>query len=84
MKPPVSVVLPPEVVTTTFLAPAVPAGVTQVSEVALATATDVAAALPMATVVAPVTKFVPVTVTLVPPAVGPLLGLMALTVGAFV
>jgi hypothetical protein len=33
-------------------------------------------------VVAPVTKLVPVIVTLVPPASGPLLGLMAVTVGA--
>ena len=34
------------------------------------------------TVVAPVTKLVPVMVTLVPPVTGPLLGLMPMTVGA--
>ena len=37
---------------------------------------------PKSTVVAPVTKPVPVTVTEVPPAWGPLVGLTAVTVGA--
>ena len=44
------------------------------------TTTLVAAALPNVTV-APAAKFVPVMVTAVPPAVGPLLGLILLTVG---
>ena len=50
-------------------------------DVALTTVTFVAAALPNVTV-APVAKFVPVIVTLAPPAVVPLLGLTAVTVGA--
>ena len=37
--------------------------------------------MPKSTVVAPVTKPVPVTVTGVPPAWGPLVGLMLVTVG---
>jgi hypothetical protein len=45
------------------------------------TTTLVAAEPPMVTEVAPV-KLVPVIVTLVPPAVGPPVGLIALTVGA--
>jgi hypothetical protein len=60
--------------------PAVPAGVVAAIEVALTTVTFVAAAPPIVTPVAPV-KFVPVMVTLVPPPVGPEIGLMALTVG---
>src|SRR6266852_638029 len=68
-------------VTTTFTAPAACAGVVAVICVALTTTTFVAAAPPNVTV-APVAKFVPVMVTAVPPAVGPLLGLTLLTVGA--
>ena len=49
--------------------------------VLLTTTTFVAAVLPNFTV-APVAKFVPVTVTAVPPAVDPLFGLTLLTVGA--
>jgi hypothetical protein len=45
------------------------------------TTTLVAAALPNFTV-APVPKFVPVIVTAVPPATGPLFGLTLVTVGA--
>jgi hypothetical protein len=45
------------------------------------TVTFVAAALPKVTV-APAAKFVPVMVTAVPPATGPLFGLTLLTVGA--
>ncbi len=56
------------------------AGAVAVSEVAEATVTPVAATPPKATV-APLAKLVPVTVTTVPPAAGPLDGLMALTVG---
>jgi hypothetical protein len=48
--------------------------------VALTTTTLVAAVAPNVTV-APVAKFVPVIVTAVPPAVGPLFGAMLLTVG---
>ena len=72
--------LPPGVVTMTEAVPAVPAGVVAAIEVALTTVTFVAAAPPIVTPVAPV-KFVPVMVTLVPPPVGPEIGLMALTVG---
>lgn len=72
---------PPGVVTTTLAAPAACAGVVAVIEVALTTVTPVAAVPPMVTLVAPV-KFVPVMVTLVPPEVGPLDGLIELTVGA--
>src|ERR1700744_2733489 len=77
---PVPVPLPPGVVTTTFTAPAACAGVVAVMEVALVTVTDVAAVPPNVTAVAPV-KFVPVMVTVVPPAIGPLAGLADVTVG---
>ena len=68
-------------VTTTLTAPAEPAGVMAVIWVELITVTDVAAALPKVTV-APARKPVPVRVTAVPPAVGPLVGEMPLRVGA--
>jgi hypothetical protein len=67
-------------VTVTVTAPVVPAGVVAVICVPLTTTTLLAAALPNVTV-APATKFVPVTVTAVPPAVEPLLGLTLVTVG---
>jgi hypothetical protein len=67
-------------VTVTVVAPAVPAGVTAVIEVLLTTTTLVAAALPKVTV-APDAKLVPVIVTAVPPAGGPLFGATLLTVG---
>ena len=73
--------VPPGVVTRTLAVPAVPAGVSAVIEVALTTVTLVAAVPPIVTPVAPV-KSVPVIVTLVPPAIGPLAGLIPLTVGA--
>ncbi len=57
------------------------AAVTAVIEVALTTITLVAATPPIVTV-APVVKPVPVSVTAVPPAAGPTLGLIAVTVGA--
>ena len=72
---------PPGVVTTTLAVPPVPDGVVAVIEVALTTVTLVAAVPPIVTPVAPV-RLVPVIVTLVPPASGPLLGPMPLTVGA--
>ena len=74
--------MPPEVVTDTDFAPAVPAGVFAVSEVrAEFTTTVVAVAVPTFTVVSPGTKPVPVTVIVVPPASGPLAGVTAVTVG---
>ena len=71
---------PPGFVTLTVTAPAVPVGDVAVICVALTTTTMVATAVPKFTV-APVAKFVPVIVTDVPPAVGPLFGETALTVG---
>jgi hypothetical protein len=71
--------VPPAVVTSTLAVPA-PAGVTAVIEVDETTVTLVAAVPPIVTPVAPV-KPVPVIVTDVPPAVGPELGEIALTVG---
>jgi hypothetical protein len=66
--------------TFTVTAPALPTGVVAVIVVLFTTATFVAAVLPNVTV-APAKKFVPVIVTAVPPAVGPLFGLTLLTVG---
>ena len=48
----------------------------------LLTTTTLVAAVPPNDTVAPVAKFVPVIVTAVPPAVGPLFGDMPVTVGA--
>ena len=81
MKPPVKVVVPPTVVTTTFCAPTVPAGVTAVIEVALATTTLVAVTPPIVTLVAPV-KFVPVMVMGVAPKAEPDVGDTLAIVGA--
>jgi hypothetical protein len=67
-------------VTVTFVAPALPAGVVAVIVVLFTTTTFVADALPSFTA-APLAKFVPVIVTAVPPAVGPLFGLTPVTVG---
>jgi hypothetical protein len=74
--------VPPEVVTVTSTVPVLPAGAVAVIEVALVTV-KVAAVAPKLTAVAPV-KFIPVTVTEVPPAVGPEDGLTPLTAGAYV
>jgi hypothetical protein len=72
----------PPTVTVTVTAPALPdAGVVAVMVVAFTTTTFVADPLPNFTV-APEAKFVPVIVTAVPPATGPLFGLTLLTVGA--
>ena len=82
MKPPVVVADPvSELVTTTFLAPTVPAGVVQVIEVAETNVTDVQA-LPPTVTVAPGAKFVPVIVIDVPPAVLPEVGAIDVMVGA--
>ena len=70
---------PPAVVTITFLAPAVPAGVIAVIDEALAT--TLVADLPSMATVAPV-RFVPAMVIAVPPASGPELGVTEAMVGA--
>src|SRR5271169_6479792 len=72
--------VPPGVVTVTSTAPAAPAGDVTVIWVLLATLRLVPRLEPKCTAVAPV-KFVPVTVTLVPPAIGPPVGLIPVTVG---
>ena len=82
MNPFVDVAEPVSVlVTTTFLAPALPAGVEQVIDVAETTVTDVQA-LPSTVTVAPCAKFVPVMVIAVPPAVLPEVGAIDVMVGA--
>ena len=72
--------IPLGVVTTTLLAPGVPAGVTAVMEVADTTITLVAGSVPTITLVAPV-KFVPLIVIAVPPRVDPEIGLIDEMVG---
>ena len=72
--------VPPTVVMRTSTVP-VPAGAVAVICVALLTVKPVAAVAPKVTAVAP-EKLVPVTVTVVPPLVGPLVGEMEVTVGA--
>src|ERR1700676_4126950 len=72
--------VPPGVVTKTSTVAAASAGEMIVMEVAELTTRPVPAVVPNFTVVAPV-KPVPVTVTLVPPAVGPVFGLTPVTVG---
>ena len=71
--------MPPAVVTVTSTVPA-PAGEVTVMEFAVSAVT-VPAVVPNLTAVA-FARLVPVTVTLVPPAAGPALGLTAVTVGA--
>ena len=66
-------------VTVTSTAPTTCAGVTAVSDVELLKTTPVAAVPPKVTV-APEAKFVPLTVTLVPPAMPPRLGETPVTV----
>ena len=70
----------PFTVTVTVTAPAAPVGVVAVIVVLFTTTTFVAEPFPNFTV-APAAKFVPVMVTPVPPATGPLFGLTLLTVG---
>ena len=72
---------PPAVVNTTSTAPAALAGVTTVTEVALTFVSEVPAVPPNVTLVVP-TKFVPVIVTVVEPAVGPETGESDVIVGA--
>ena len=73
--------VPPGVVTNTLAVPAEPADVVQVTEVDVLALKGVHALPPMVTALALV-RLVPVIVTLVPPAVVPLVGLIAVTVGA--
>ena len=68
-----------ELVTTTFVAPAVPAGVVQVIDVA--ETTTLVQALPPTVTAAPAAKPVPVIVIAVPPAIGPEDGETEVTVG---
>ena len=72
--------VPLAVVTVTSTVP-VPDGELTVRVVELVTLTEVPAVEPKSTVVEPETKPVPVTVTGVPPAWGPLVGLTLVTVG---
>ena len=81
MNPPVKVVVPPTVVTTTFCAPTVPAGVTAVRDVPAPFTTTLVAAAPPTFTVAPV-KFVPVIVMGVAPKVEPVVGDTVAMVGA--
>jgi hypothetical protein len=67
-------------VTVTVTAPTLPGGVVAVI-VVLFTTTAVVAAAPPNVTVAPAAKFVPVIVTAVPPATGPLFGATLVTVG---
>ena len=80
MYPFVRLPLCPLTMTVTVTAPALPTGVVAVI-VVLFTTTTLVAAVPPNVTVAPVTKFVPVIVTAVPPPVDPLFGLTLLTVG---
>jgi hypothetical protein len=80
VKPVALVPVPMVLVTDTVTLPAVPAGLTALMVVELVTVYDVAAVAPNFTAVAPV-RPVPVMVTVVPPAAGPLVGLIDETVG---
>ena len=73
--------MPPGVVTAISTAPAVSEGEVAVMVVELTTVKPLAATVPKVTAVAPV-KFVPVMVIPVPPAVLPVFGVTAVTVGA--
>ena len=70
---------PPGPVTVTLTMP-VPAGLTAVISVEDTTVTLVAGVEPKSTIIPPV-RFVPVIVTVVPPAVEPFAGLMPVNVG---
>ncbi len=80
MKAFVAVVVPNGVVTATFAAPLVPAGVTAVNVVGLSTVTPVAAFGPTCRVVG-AKKPEPTTMIVVPPAIGPWLGPTDVTLG---
>ncbi len=72
--------VPPAVVTVTSTLPLLPAGLTTVIWVSLSTLKLLAVVEPNETLVAPV-KPEPVIVTLVPPAAGPLVGVIPDTIG---
>lgn len=74
--------VPPGVVTVTSIVPAAPAGTIAAIEVVEFTIMLLAGLAPNWTLVAPGRKLVPVIVIAVPPAVGPALALIAVTVGA--
>jgi hypothetical protein len=76
--------VPPDVDTIMLTFPAACAGVENVSEVVEFTVTEAAGIVvpPKVTDVLPATKFMPVIVTLVPPAVGPNAGVSDVAVGA--
>ena len=78
--PVVPVEVPPGVVTVTFTVPGASAGAVAVTCVAELTTMWVDAVVPKCTEVAPV-KLVPVMITEVPPACGPEVGLIEVTVG---
>ena len=80
--PVAAVEVPPAVVAVTLTVPTDPAGAVAVMEVAELTTTLAAALAPKLTAVDPLTNPVPVRVTTVPPATGPLVGLRPVTVGA--
>jgi hypothetical protein len=73
--------VPPAVVTVMFKVPGAPTGATAVMEPSLLTVNEVAAVMPNITLVAPV-KPLPLMVTLVPPAVLPVLVASEVTLGA--
>ena len=73
--------MPPAVVRVTSTVPALPAGAVTVMEVAVLAVSPVAEFVPNFTPVAEL-KLVPVMITVVPPAVGPLVVLMLVMVGA--
>ena len=73
--------VPPAVVTRTLAVPAEPAGVMQVIDVAVL-ALSAVQALPSKLTPVALLKLVPVIVTFVPPATGPEVVLIAMTVGA--
>jgi hypothetical protein len=76
-----ALLLPLAVLTITLAVPALPAGVVQVTAVSLLALGLVQALPPMVMPVA-LRRLLPLMVTLVPPAVLPVLGVMPLTLGA--
>ncbi len=76
-----AVLVPPGVVTVRFTGPAVPTGAVTVSDVGPETTTPVPGVLPKLTLVAPITKPEPVTVTTLVPATGPAVGDNVVTAG---
>ena len=81
LKVPGDVAVPPGVVSDTATVPAAWAGATALTVVGPVTVKLLADVVPNLTAVTPV-RLVPVTVTVVPPVVGPAVGAMPVTVGA--